>query len=81
MDWKDNLDPVLKDFLKSLLSEVKKYREIYIKAEDPANAQIWVALAILYRKLLSIESKINEIEEILNNKEIRQKIEEYLKKL
>jgi hypothetical protein len=38
-------------------------------------------LGILYRKLLSIEGKLSEIESILNNKELKEKLEEYLKKL
>ncbi|BBL45914.1 hypothetical protein MJ1_0779 [Nanobdella aerobiophila] len=81
MDWKDNLDPILKDFLKALLSETKEYKDIYIKSEDPAKAQIWIALALLYRKYISLESKINELENILNDKEAKEKLEEFLKKL
>ena len=81
MDWKDNLDPVFRDFVKSLIEETKKYKDIYMKADDPGRVQIWIALGIIYRKLLSLESKISEIESILNNKEIKEKLEEYLKKL
>ncbi|MGB9674832.1 MAG: hypothetical protein ACPLX8_01740 [Nanopusillaceae archaeon] len=80
MDWKDNLDPVLRDFLKSLLEEVKKYKEVYMNSDDPARAQIWIALAILYRKILSVDSKVSEIHNLLNDKEIKEKLEEYLKK-
>ncbi|MGC9132865.1 MAG: hypothetical protein ACP5GJ_00455 [Nanopusillaceae archaeon] len=81
MDWKDNLDPVFKDFLKSLIEETKKYKDIYMKTDDPGRVQIWIALGLIYRKLLYLESKISEIESLLNNKDIKEKLEEYLKKL
>ncbi|BFI73341.1 hypothetical protein YN1_3280 [Nanoarchaeota archaeon] len=81
MDWKDSLDPVLRDFLKSLIEETKKYKDVYMNSDDPGRVQIWIALGIVYRKILSLESKISEIESLLNSKEVKEKLEEYLKKL
>jgi len=80
MSWKDDLDPVLRDFLISLLKEVQKSKDAYIKAEDPAIAQIWVALAMLYRKILVLEREIEEIKGQLSE-DIRSKLEESLKKI
>jgi len=80
MSWRDDLDPVLKDFLISLLREVQKNKEAYMKAEDPAIAQIWVALAILYRKILLLEREIEEIKEKLFE-DVKNKLEESLKKI
>lgn len=76
MDWKDKLDPVLKDFLDSLLKEVKKYEEAYKESDNPARSQIWIALSILYRKILQLESEINYIK---GDKD--KELEESLKKL
>jgi len=53
MDWKDLLkekDPNLFLALQSLLEEVKEYKDIYLKAKNPSIAQLWIALAILYKK-------------------------------
>jgi len=80
-DWKDSLDPIFRDFIKSLIEETKKYKDIYENSDNPSKVQIWIAMGILYRKLLSIEGKLSEIESILNNKELKEKLEEYLKKL
>lgn len=83
MGWKKDLDPVLRDYLNSLLKEVEKYKHIYEKADDPGRAQIWIALAILYRKLLTLQGSVDKIEDIINyNEEDMKKIlEETLKKL
>lgn len=83
MGWKQDLDPVIKEYLNSLLKEVQKYRDSYLKADDVQIAQLWVALAIIYRKVLSLESEINKIEDILNSKDIDIKkiLEESLKKI
>jgi len=80
MNWRDELDPVLKDFLISLLKEVQKNKDAYLKAEDPAIAQIWVALAILYRKILLLEREIEEIKERLSD-DLKNKLEESLKRI
>ncbi|MFZ8801200.1 MAG: hypothetical protein ACO2ON_03435 [Candidatus Nanopusillus sp.] len=80
-DWKDSVDLVFRDFIKSLIEETKKYRDVYENSDNPSKVQIWIALGILYRKLLSIEGKLSEIESIINNKELRDKLEEYLRKL
>jgi len=68
-DWKSKLDPVLKDYLNSLLSEVKNFSDSYMSSADPKTAQLWVAIALLYRKLSILESKLSSLEKKLNNTE------------
>jgi len=80
MGWKSELDPVIKDYLNNLLKEVSKYKEAYSKANDIGRAQIWVALAILYRKITALEAAINEIKEKLFNEVEKEKLEKTLKK-
>lgn len=77
MDWKDNLDPILKDFLESLLKEVKKYEDAYKNSDNPARSQIWVALALIYRKLMQLESELNYIKNNVKDEDL----EKTLKKL
>ena len=80
MDWKTNLDPLIKDYLDQLLREVIKYRVAYSKAKDISKAQIWVALALLYREINLLKSTIEEIKEKLYNEDEKSKIEKTLKK-
>jgi len=81
MSWRDKLDPILKDFLNSLLKEVQKNKDAYMEAEDPSIAQIWVALSIIYRKLLLLEREIEEIKGKISEDDLKNKLEESLKKI
>jgi len=81
MSWRDKLDPVLRDFLNSLLKEVQKSKDAYMEAEDPSIAQIWVAFSIIYRKLLLLEREIEEIKGKISEEELKNKLEESLKKI
>ena len=80
MDWRTSLDPLIKDYLDQLLREVIKYRVAYSKAKDISKAQIWVALALLYREINLLKSTIEEIKEKLYNEDEKSKIEKTLKK-
>ncbi|RDD52601.1 hypothetical protein BA065_00565 [Nanoarchaeota archaeon NZ13-N] len=81
MSWRDNLDPVLKDFLNSLLKEVQKQKKAYSEADDPAIAQIWTALSIIYRKILLLEREIEDIKGKISENDLKNKLEESLKKI
>ena len=80
MNWKSELDPVIKDYLNNLLKEVAEYKKAYSKAKDISRAQIWVALALLYRKITVLEATINEIKDRLFNETEKDKLEKTLKK-
>jgi len=80
MNWKSELDPVIKDYLNNLLKEVAEYKKAYSKAKDISRAQIWVALALLYRKITVLEATINEIKDKLFNETEKDKLEKTLKK-
>ncbi|MEM0379239.1 MAG: hypothetical protein QW038_02555 [Nanopusillaceae archaeon] len=81
MSWKKDLDPVIRDFLNTLLKEVEEHKNAYLKAEDPATAQIWTAIAIIYRKLSYLESEILRISDKIKENELKNKLEDSLKKL
>ena len=80
MDWKKNLDPVIKDYLNDLLKKVLEEKKAYSQARDVSKAQIWVALALLYREISLIKSEIEEIKSSLREKSGSKKIEKALKK-
>jgi len=81
MSWRDKLDPVLKDFLNSLLKEVQNQKKAYSEADDPAIAQIWTALSIIYRKMLLLEREIEDIKGKISENDLKNKLEESLKKI
>jgi hypothetical protein len=78
-NWRNSLDLVVEQNLNELISETKEYDSAVSSAKDKSKAQIWVALAIVNKKLndLSIgvtgksKSKIpkSEMDEILRTLE------------
>ena len=79
-DWKENLDPVLRDYLNSLLKEVIKYRDAYTKSKDIKVSQLWVAITLIFRELALIKSEIEEIKKKLYSENEKKNVEETLKK-
>ena len=70
-DWRAKLDPVLREYLDHLISETSQQKKAYSHAKNTSNAQLWVALAIIYREneLLYKENKsIKEMVLTLNQK-------------
>ena len=66
MDWKEILkdeDPDLYIYLQEVLNKVRKYEHIYKKAPNPARAQLWIAIAILYKELKSKKRNNENIDE------------------
>lgn len=56
-NWRNNLDLVVEQNLNELINETKEYNSSISLAKDKSKAQMWVALAIINRKLneLSLE--------------------------
>ncbi len=67
MGWKSLLrekDPELYLELIELIKETEKYKDIILQAPDPSKAQIWVALALLSKKLNEKRKKEKKSENI-----------------
>ncbi|NQZ84560.1 MAG: hypothetical protein HRU03_02480 [Nanoarchaeales archaeon] len=56
-NWRNNLDLVIEQNLNELINETYEYDYAIKKAKDKSKAQMWVALAIINKKLndLSLE--------------------------
>lgn len=63
--WRENLNLIVEESLNEILRETKEHSSAIKKSQDPAKAQIWVAIALLNKKL-----KDQEIE----NKKYKSKI-------
>ena len=57
-NWRDKLDLVVEQNLNELINETKEFDYAISSAKDKSKAQMWVALAIINRKLndLSLEN-------------------------
>lgn len=68
-DWVSSLDSKSQENLKKILTMIIPYRPFYENAKDPANAQLWMAITELLKKIEFLEKKIENLEKKLSNEE------------
>ena len=65
MAWKTKIDPMIKSHLDKQVKETLKYRNAFMSAKNPADAQIWCAVAELSRQLFDVNLKLTYLERAL----------------
>ncbi|QKQ98666.1 hypothetical protein GKQ38_04035 [Candidatus Nanohaloarchaea archaeon] len=88
MSWRKELPSKLKNSLQSLLRSVDRHEDVYTQAENVSIGQIWVAMAVMNRRLEKIEKMaraqrkaLQEIEADVDvDKHLSENLEESLKK-
>lgn len=75
-NWRDYLNKELKYYLEKLILESFSHRYALEHASDKGKAQLWVALAILNKKLSDVELKIAYLERTLQQFFPKKKISE-----
>ena len=64
MDWRKELDKELGQYVDDMIKKTTFF-PAYRKSDKPANAQLWVALGILTKKVYEQELKIQLLEGVL----------------
>ena len=80
MDWRDSLDPVLKEHFNDLLKDVHKEKQAYADARNPTKAQLWCALAVLSKEVSDLRLQIKSLEKQIKPK-YNMKLKKELEKL
>ncbi|MFH7880643.1 MAG: hypothetical protein QXI09_01400 [Candidatus Aenigmatarchaeota archaeon] len=62
-DWKENLQPEIKEVLKEVLERASYHRYAYTQADDVRIAQLWVAIAQLAKELKEIKETLGKVEQ------------------
>ncbi len=62
MTWTKQVDPIIKDYLDIQVKEANKFKNAYLKSKNPANAQLWIAIANMTKHIFSLELKIKYLE-------------------
>ncbi len=70
MDWKDQIDPLLKVHLEKEIMESIKNKNAYQSSENPGIAQLWIAISNLSKKIFDLDLKFDYLDKTL--KEIRE---------
>jgi len=65
MVWIDNVDDALKPYLKALIKDSLHNKKAFLESQNKGNAQLWIALAALYKQMVTLDNKIKLLEKIL----------------
>ena len=65
MDWRLSLAPSVRAHLEKQISGTGQYKESYLRAKDPSNAQLWCAITNLSMELFNANVKIVFLEKAL----------------
>ncbi|MBT3323810.1 hypothetical protein HN681_00340 [archaeon] len=73
--WRDNLDPKIKEHFEAFIKEVSKEKSLY---KESSKAQLWIAIAILNKKVSDLELKIKSLEKKNKpNKKLKKDLEKF----
>ena len=87
MPWRKSVDPIIKEYLDLQIKESNKFRNAFSKSKNPANAQLWIAIANLTKHIFNLELKIRYLEGAIRDlndrllKSAEKKPEDVLKEL
>ena len=68
MDWRDKLDPTLKEHFNDLLKKVHPEKEAYTSAENISTAQLWTAIAVLVKEVSDLQLHVKHLEKQVKGK-------------
>ncbi len=63
--WIDNVDDALKPYLKALIKDSLHNKKAFLESQNKGNAQLWIALAALYKQIVTLDNKIKLLEKTL----------------
>ncbi len=81
MDWKLGVEQNIRTHLEKQIGETIRHRKSYDNADNPANAQLWIAIANLSKEIFNLNLKISHLEKIINSKSEKIKKKDKPKKL
>jgi len=67
MDWREKIDKIIKPHVEHQIKEASKERGAYLSADDPKNAQLWVAVGNLSKQIFELNLRLNYLERALRD--------------
>ena len=84
MNWRKNVDPIIREHLESQIKESFRYKKSYSKAKNKNNAQLWIAIANLSKQVFDLNLKVKFLEKTLREvlgKKIKKETDDEVKKV
>ena len=78
MDWRDKLDPILKEHFNDLLKKVHPEKKAYTSAKDICTAQLWTAIAVLVKEVSDLQLEVKYLEKqvkVKRNSSLKKELE------
>ena len=66
-DWKEIIDPIVRDHLEAQLADSMKFSEAFRQSKNPSNAQLWCAIALLSKKNFELNLKVDFLERTIKD--------------
>lgn len=66
-NWRKHVNSGLKSHLEAQIRESTRHKKAYTRSKQPANAQLWVAIANLSKQILDLNLKMNYLERALRD--------------
>ena len=66
-NWRDSVDPLIKDHLEIQIKEASRHKKAYDQAANKGDAQLWIAIANISKQVFNIELKIKYLERLLQD--------------
>ena len=63
-DWRAKLDAQTRHDLQDITKKTVIYKQAYKGSDNPANAQLWIALTEITRSLKFLEKRIESLEKL-----------------
>ncbi|MEA3229616.1 MAG: hypothetical protein U9P44_01765 [archaeon] len=63
-EWNTELDAQTKHDLKEIAKKTVTYKQSYKSADNPATAQLWIALMEICRSLKNLEARMESLEKL-----------------
>lgn len=65
MDWRDEINPIIKSHLETQIKETAAHKDAYSKAKEPTKAQLWIAIANLSKQIFDLHLRIKVLEKAM----------------
>ncbi len=80
MDWRDRLDPTLKEHFNELIKKVHSEKKAYTSAQNISQAQLWCALAVLAKEVSNLELQVKALKKQNTVRDVK-KVKKSMEKL
>ena len=70
--WRSKIDKTVKPHIEAQIKAASYHKVAYNKAQDPSNAQLWVAIGNLSKQLLDMHHKVGYLEKALQESFLNQ---------